>query len=133
MVHWQMLVQNMRGGNAWTKHAAFVAIDAREFHPIVLALTARLIDFGLPWRSPTLFIFALHDSFALDRPHQRLILTEGIFRRVIPGYFHLYIGRRVAGELFESVFRRDEEYSVLSGCDLSRWARSILEENIADG
>jgi hypothetical protein len=34
----------MRGSNAWINHAAFVAIDAREFHPIVLAFASKLIE-----------------------------------------------------------------------------------------
>jgi hypothetical protein len=40
----------------------------------------------------------------LDRPIRRTILTEETFRRVISGYLRLDIGKRVAGEPFESIF-----------------------------
>jgi hypothetical protein len=39
-----MPVGNMRGGNARINHAAFVAIDAREFQPIVMAFASKLIE-----------------------------------------------------------------------------------------
>jgi hypothetical protein len=39
-----MPIGNMPGGNAWINHAAFVAIEPREFHPIVLAFVSKLIE-----------------------------------------------------------------------------------------
>jgi hypothetical protein len=42
-VFWREVTQNMRGGNAWINHAAFVAIDAQESHPIVLGLARTLV------------------------------------------------------------------------------------------
>jgi hypothetical protein len=42
------LTRNIRGGNAWIKHASFVPIDAHEFHPIVLALARKLVMAQLP-------------------------------------------------------------------------------------
>jgi hypothetical protein len=50
MRYWVMPIRNMRGGNAWINHTAFIAIDARELHPIVLAFASRLIEWGLPRR-----------------------------------------------------------------------------------
>jgi hypothetical protein len=48
MKYWAMPIGNMRGGNAWINHAAFVAIDAREFHLIVLALQASSLSGDFP-------------------------------------------------------------------------------------
>jgi hypothetical protein len=132
-VFWRKCTQNVRGGNAWINYAAFVAIDAQEFHPIVLALARRLVKAKLPQRPPTLVIVALHASFAPERTHGRVVVSDELFRDSVPGYLRLELGRRIPGERFEVVVRGGEEYSILRGCYVSPWGRSILQDNEIDG
>jgi hypothetical protein len=120
MTYWVMLVRNMRGGNAWINHTAFVVIDAHEFHPIVLALADKLVASGLMERLSTRFIFALHASFGRVKP--RHAVTEAAFCAAIPGYLHLNIRPQVPGEDFATVTRDGESYSILRGCYVSPWA-----------
>jgi hypothetical protein len=104
-----MPIGNMRGGNVWINHAVFVAIDTREFHPIILAFASKRIEWGLPQRPPTLFVFALHASFVIEKPHRSDVLTEMRFRSTVPKYLHLEIGKQVHGDNFETVLRDGEK------------------------
>jgi hypothetical protein len=112
-VFWRKFAQNMRGGNAWINHAAFVAIDAQEFDPTVVALARTLVKTQLPQRPPMLFIFALHASFAPERAHGRIVVSDDLFRDSVPGYLRLELGRRIPGERFEVLVRGGEAYAIL--------------------
>jgi hypothetical protein len=133
LVVWRKITRNVRAGSAWIRHAAFVPVDAQEFHPIVLSLARKLVKAQLPRGPPTLFIFALHDSFAAQRVPRALPIDERTFRGCVPGYLRLELGREVPGDCFEVVVRRDERYSILRGCYVSPWACSILRDNEIDG
>jgi hypothetical protein len=128
-----MFARNLRGGNAWISHAGFIEIDAQEFHPTVLFLARKRVDSGLPQRSPTLFIFAMRASFGIEKPHHHAVVTEYAFCGALPGYLHVEIGRKVPGESFAEVMRDGEQYSILRGCYVSPWARSVLTDHVIDG
>jgi hypothetical protein len=133
MRYWRLVPNQIRGGDAWINHAAFVAIDAREFHPIVLSLARTLVQARIPERPSTIFVHAMHTSFSPERAQRRPMMTQGEFCGSVPGYLNLEIGRMIRGEPFERVVRDGQEYSILRGSFVSPWARSILEENEVDG
>jgi hypothetical protein len=89
MTFWPMLIRNVPGGHEWINHAGFGVIAAREFHPIVLALASKLVEWSVSRRPPMLLIFALHASFAIEKPHRRIGLTEATFGGSIPEYLQL--------------------------------------------
>jgi hypothetical protein len=100
-----MPIGNIQGGNTWINHAAFVGIDARGFHPILLVFTSKLTEWGLPRRPPTFFVFALHASFAIENSHRSGVSTEITFQSTVPGYLQLEIGKQVHGDNSETVLR----------------------------
>jgi hypothetical protein len=65
--------------------------------------------------SPTFFVFALHASFAIEKPHRSGVITEMTLRSTVPGYLHLEIRRQVHGDNFETVLRDGEKYPILGG------------------
>jgi hypothetical protein len=110
-----MPVQNLRGeerrrggkggGNVWTNQRAFVAIDARGYHPIVLALAE---PSDRVWSSAAItnaVHLGEHASSGVGHPHWRTCRTEAAFLGTVPGYLHRDIGMRVPGENFETVLR----------------------------
>jgi hypothetical protein len=89
LLFWHKYMLNMRGGNAWIKHAAFVAIDAQAFHPIVLALARTLVNVQLPHRPYTQFIFGLLASYAAQRVRRMLPVDDHVSCGSIPRHLKL--------------------------------------------